>query len=321
MGVGEIKTDIMNILFNLHSYIPEQMSGAETMAHRMAKFLVAKGHSVTVRCPWPDKEVDGVKVRMAREQDSFSDYDLVFTHLNATPDTFNRARAAQKKIVHIAHNSFNYQTVRVRVANNFLVYNSEWIKEALSYKQEGIVLNPPVDYREYAKVKPGTRVTLINHNENKGGHILIEIAKRLPDVQFLAVEGGYYEQIKDESLPNVKYIHQQADIRKALSDTKILIVPSEYESWGQVAIEAAACGIPVIASDTPGLRSSLSDAGIFCERNDIDAWVKAIQKLQEPKAYAKWSKAAKERAIALDPLPQLEAFEQWLQKIHKLPYQ
>jgi glycosyltransferase involved in cell wall biosynthesis len=315
----------MNILFNLHSYIPEQMSGAETMAHRMAKFLVSKGHSVVVRCPWPDKEVDGVKVRTARNEDSFEDYDLVFTHLNATPDTFNRARAAGKKIIHIAHNSFNYQTVRVRVANNFLVYNSEWIKDALGYKQEGIVLNPPVDYRDYAKVKPaksqGKYVTLINHNENKGGRILIEIAKRLPDVQFLAVEGGYYEQIKDESLRNIKYTHQQADIRKALSETKILIVPSEYESWGQVAIEAAACGIPVIANDTPGLRSSLAEAGIFCERNDIDAWVKAIRNLQEPKTYEKWSKAAKDRAIALDPLPQLEAFEQWLLKIHKLPYQ
>lgn len=99
-----------------------------------------------------------------------------------------------------------------------------------------------------------------------------------------------------------------------------MIVPSKYESWGQVAIEAAACGIPVIASDTPGLRSSLADAGIFCERNDIDAWVKAISDLQEPKAYAKWSKKAKERAVELDPIPQLEAFEQWIQKIHKLPY-
>lgn len=310
----------MKILFNLHSYIPEQMSGAETMAHRMAKFLVSKGHKVTVRCPWPDKEVDGVKVRRAKEEDSFEPYDLVFTHLNATPDTFNRARPARKKIVHIVHNSFEYITVRVRVPNNFIVYNSEWVKDALAYKQDSIVLNPPVDYREYAKVKPGDKVTLINHNENKGGKILIEIANRLPDVQFLAVEGGYYDQIKDESLPNVKYIHQQADIRKALSETKILIVPSEYESWGQVAIEAASCGIPVIASDTPGLRSSLDEAGIFCERNDVDAWVKAIKDLQKSKVYAEWSKKAKDRAVELDPIPQLEAFEQWLQKIHKLTY-
>lgn len=310
----------MNILFNLHSYIPEQMSGAETMAHRMAKFLVSKGHEVTVRCPWRDKEVDGVKVRTAHESDSFADYDLVFTHLNATADTFNRARAAGKKIIHIAHNSHEYLNVKVRIPNNFLVYNSQWVKDALAYKHEGIVLNPPVDYREYAKVKPGAHVTLINHNENKGGHVLIEIAKRLPDVKFMAVEGGYYEQIKDTSLKNVTYVRQQKDIKKALSDTKILIVPSEYESWGQVAIEAAACGIPVIASDTPGLKSSLADAGIFCERNDINAWVKAIQDLQEPKTYAKWSKKAKERAVSLDPVPQLEAFEEWLQNIHKLKY-
>lgn len=312
----------MNILFNLHASVPYQMSGAETMCHRMAKLLVTKGHDVTVIGPFEDTDMDGVKIRRKADDNRFFQAcDLVLTHLDATADTFNRARATGKKIIHVAHNTHEYFMVKIRVPNNFLVYNSEWIKEALSYKQEGIVLNPPVDYREYAKVKPGTRVTLINHNENKGGQILIEIAKRLPEVQFLAVEGGYYEQIKDESLPNVKYIGQQKDIRKALSETKILIVPSEYESWGQVGIEAAACGIPVIASDTPGLKSSLDASGIFCERNDIDAWVKAIKDLQEPKAYAKWSKAVKERAIALDPVPQLEAFEQWLQKIHKLPYQ
>lgn len=315
----------MKILFNLHASVPDQMSGGETMAHRIAKFLVSKGHEVTVLCPSEDKVYEGVEIKKY-EQGLFNDHpdfkssDLIVTHLLGTGDSMNKARKYGKKVVHIIHNSFPDAYLRSSVPNNFLVYNSEWVKDALNYKQDGIVLNPPVDYREYAKVKPGSKVTLINHNENKGGQILIEIAKRLPDVQFLAVEGGYYDQIKDESVPNITYIAQQKDIRKALSETKILIVPSEYESWGQVAIEAAACGIPVIASDTPGLRSSLADAGIFCERNDIDAWVKAISDLQEPKTYAKWSKKAKERAVELDPLPQLEAFEQWLVKVSKQAY-
>lgn len=313
----------MNILFNLHSYIPEQMSGAETMAHRMAKFLVSKGHEVTVLSQWPDKDLDGVKIRQqsARDIDYFNACDLVFTHLNQTADTFNKARFARKKIVHIAHNSSEYSTVRCRIPNNYVVYNSEWVKEKLGYKHESFVLYPPVDYRDFAGVdtKKAKYVTLINVNENKGGNVLLDLAERLPDVQFMGVEGGYYYQIK-ANLPNVKYVPQEKDIRKILAQTRILIVPSDYESWGQVGIEAASCGIPVIASHAKGLHESLGDAAFFADRDKIDDWCFFIESLQAKGLYEEMSKKAKQRAIELDPLPQLEAFNNWIEKIHKQPY-
>lgn len=300
------------------------MAGAETMAHRMAKFLVSKGHDVTVLCPFEDKEIDGVRVRKhgSDADQYFKECDLVFTHLNATSDTFNRARAARKKIIHIAHNSFEYLMVKIRVPNNFIVYNSQWVKDALSYPQDSIVLNPPVDYREYSGVKTDKAkyITLINHNENKGGQVLIDIAKQLPDLQFMAVEGGYYDQIKDESVKNIKYVPQNSDIKKILKDTRILLVPSDYESWGQVAVEAAACGIPVIASPTEGLKSSMQGAAYYADRNKIHDWVFMIESLQDKKRYDTMSKKAKQRAIELDPLPQLEAFNTWLEQVNKQPY-
>lgn len=311
----------MNLVFNLHSYVPEQMSGAETMAHRMAKYLASKGHKVTVICGKPDKMLDGVVVRKEDPGNLIlKEADLVFTHLGQTGDSFNKARFYKKKLIHIAHNSFDYPTVRCRIQNNFIVYNSHWVKETLNYKQEGFVLYPPVDYREYTGVKPGKYVTLVNLNENKGGQILIELAKRLPEVQFMGVEGGYYDQIKDESLTNIKYVPPAQDIRSVLKQTRILIAPSAYESWGQIGIEAASSGIPVIASPTPGLKQSLKDGAIFCERDNLDEWVKAIKSLENQKAYAEWGKKAKVRAIELDPVPQLEAFEKWLIEINKRAY-
>ena len=41
--------------------VPYQMAGAETMAHRMAKFLVGKGHDVTVLAPGDDIVFEGDK--------------------------------------------------------------------------------------------------------------------------------------------------------------------------------------------------------------------------------------------------------------------
>lgn len=303
------------------------MSGAETMAHRMIKFLNTKGHEVKLVCPCEDTIFEGVDIIKSEKSDRlhkiWQETDLVFTHLDRTSHTENAAKYYKKKVVHIIHNSHNDSFLRCRLPNQYLVYNSSWVKDKLRYKQESIVLNPPVDYRDYQEVntKNAKYVTLININENKGGQILIELAKRMPDVDFLGVEGGYYEQVKDTTLKNIKYAPQTKDIRNYLQDTKILIVPSDYESWGQVAIEAASTGIPVIASTAEGLKSSLSYSGIFVERNDLDGWEFQIRELlTNNKAYKKQSDLVYERALELDPLIQLENFNNWLNEINNKPY-
>jgi D-inositol-3-phosphate glycosyltransferase len=40
---------------------------------------------------------------------------------------------------------------------------------------------------------------------------------------------------------------------------EIVVMPSHYESFGMVALEAMACGTPVIASDVGGLSFSIED--------------------------------------------------------------
>lgn len=305
--------------------VPYQMAGAETMAHRMAKFLAGKGHDVTVLAPGDDIVFEGVKIwnnaRSERIHKLWQEADLVFTHLDRTSHTENASKYYKKKVVHIIHNSHNDSFLRCLLPNQFLVYNSDWVKDKLRYLQESIILNPPVDYRDYKRVdnKNAKYVTLINLNENKGGQILIDLAKRMPDTQFLGVEGGYYNQIKGSD-KNIKYVPQTKDIREYLQDTKILIVPSEYESWGQVAIEAASMGIPVIASDTEGLRSSLSDSGIFVNRNDLTEWENEITRLQDKEVYKDQSDKVYNRALDLDPLLQLEKFNNWMEVINKKPY-
>ena len=321
----------LNILFNLHSYIPEQMSGAEVMTHRMARYLVEAGHEVTVLTKWDDKVVDGVRVKKwsrlenwpDQDSEEFKRADIVFTHLGQTQDTINKCIQHRKKLVHIVHNTFKMFCVDIRTVNHYCVFNSQWARETIGYKHPGVILNPPVDYREFLDVdrKKAECVTLVNVNENKGGRIFPEIAKKLPGLKFLGVDGGYEQQIRDMSVKNIRYVPQHPDIKDILKQTRILLMPSNYESWGLIAIEAAACGIPVIANPTPGLKSSLGDAGIWVEREDIDGWAREITSLQDAKAYAEASARSLARAKELDPLPQLEAMEQFLQWIHKQPYQ
>lgn len=101
----------MKLLFNLHAAVPYQMAGAETMAHRMAKYLVGKGHEVTVLSPNEDTVFEGVTVlnnaKSERVHKLWLEADLVFTHLDRTGHTENAAKYYKKKTVNIIHNSHN----------------------------------------------------------------------------------------------------------------------------------------------------------------------------------------------------------------------
>jgi glycosyltransferase involved in cell wall biosynthesis len=106
-------------------------------------------------------------------------------------------------------------------------------------------------------------------------------------------------------------------IQSVYAKTDILLVPSKEESWGRVAVEAMSSGIPVIAHPTPGLLESCHSAGIFCDRNNISAWVKEIRRLKNDAA---WRKEVSEKCLArakdLDPKPQLDEMAKWLSNIH-----
>ena len=58
----------------------------------------------------------------------------------------------------------------------------------------------------------------------------------------------------------------------------LLVVPSVYEPFGMVALEGAACGCPVIASQTGGLAALLRRGrfGRLIPSEDIDALVEAV---------------------------------------------
>jgi len=183
----------------------------------------------------------------------------------------------------------------------------------MKYPNPSIVVRPHVDVKRY-KVKRGDNITLINLFERKGGKFFHELARMMPERKFLGVEGGYGKQEK-ETLKNVSYMKNTPDAKKIYSQTRILLMPSMYESYGRTGIEAMSSGIPVIACETPGLRESLGDVGIFCDKSK--EWVEAIKRLDDPKVYDALSKKCIERAKELEKqtLKDLVEMESFFQKI------
>lgn len=88
-------------------------------------------------------------------------------------------------------------------------------------------------------------------------------------------------------------------VKKHLSEASMLIIPSSYESFGLVALEAAFSGIPVVASYVGGLKEVVlqEESGLLVEEGNVDAFVSAVSLLLlDPERRRKMGEHAKARA-------------------------
>ena len=55
--------------------------------------------------------------------------------------------------------------------------------------------------------------------------------------------------------------------------------PSLYEGFGLPALEAMACGVPVVASHAGSLPEVVGEAGILLDPDDAEAWADALERV------------------------------------------
>ena len=130
-----------------------------------------------------------------------------------------------------------------------------------------------------------------NNTKNKGFDLLLEALLRLQDVgsgfhlaiigdrptslQRININKNYFGHISDDHL--LRDLYRAADV---------VVVPSRLESFGQVASEAQACGSPVVAFATTGLKDVISHKQTGYLANTFDPsdlsngvrWVTNIQR-------------------------------------------
>lgn len=298
----------MKIAAVFHMYPVGHGAGAEWMAHEILKRFAERGADVQVvlRDDSGNDEFEGIPVMnraprqaMAREIHAA---DVVFTHLDLTRLAVAYARQSKTPTVHLIHNHLQvrFHNLNERTAS-LLVFNSNYLQQ-MNPKWRGpqMVVPPHVPVDRYETETDRTFVTLLNLNKAKGAEVFYSLAERFPEQQFLGVVGAYGEQIIRD-LPNVTIIKNTPNVREDVyAHTRVLLVPSTYESWGRVAVEASCSGIPVIASPTPGLKEALGDEYLFADPKHPEAWAKALRALDDPGTYDQYSRIASRRARVLE---------------------
>lgn len=98
------------------------------------------------------------------------------------------------------------------------------------------------------------------------------------ECELLARELGVWQQ--------TRFLGKQADLAAILSASDVFIIPSGNESFGLAALEAMACGVPVISSDIGGLTEVNVDGvtGYVVKTGDVNALAERLYKLftEEP---------------------------------------
>lgn len=158
------------------------------------------------------------------------------------------------------------------------------VSQSLEKQIKAVGISAPIDvvyngiqdsFFEYStedvKIEPNTflyvgRIEIYQ----KGIDILLEgfaeVVRVIPEAKLWVVGTGkdqakFEAMIKARQLENsvVLYGRLQEDRIQIMAKASILVMPSRFESWGIVAMEAAALGKPVIASNIPGLNEAVVD--------------------------------------------------------------
>ena len=116
----------------------------------------------------------------------------------------------------------------------------------------------------------------------------------------------------------VKYLGKQEAIEELFAISDLMILPSESESFGLAALEAMACHVPVISSNTGGLPELMQDEynGYMSDVGDIQSMaVNAIKILKTDDTLEQFKNNAIETAKNFDLQFILPKYENYYSEI------
>ncbi|POH69729.1 hypothetical protein C3B59_05130 [Cryobacterium zongtaii] len=106
-----------------------------------------------------------------------------------------------------------------------------------------------------------------------------------PTTLLVAGAGSLKTELADAAVQlgvQIRFLGNVAHVERLMAAADVVLVPSRYEGFGRVAVEALATGTPVVANSVAGLRDALapfpSDWYSLIETDDLDQWQESIER-------------------------------------------
>jgi glycosyltransferase involved in cell wall biosynthesis len=330
----------MSLVAVTHGYPPLWNMGGEVSLHRT--MVAANGEKHVLTSTDKPYIIDGISVTQIDTPDVLN--------IQADPAPIARQLQELGATVVIGQNELSLPAVRaaeligaVSIVNihtppkyggnlkeamrhtDYAIYNTQTAANEWG-EPNALVLHPPISPLPDKLLTGGDAYTVLSSLRNKGVEVVLELAAMYPDQRFIIVRSpaepthGIADlEERASKLPNVE-LHPRVpphEVIKYLEQTRILLVPSRYETYGMSAIEAAGYGIPCVHVDTPHVREGIGEAAVLVPGLNTKATQLGISIIENN--YEEYSKKARERAEWLTKRQEQEsaAFAEFIDNIKK----
>lgn len=219
-----------------------------------------------------------------------------------------------ERMIHETEAWLTYEAWRVVCCSDYMVSHVRW---AFGLPADKLVMVPNgVDADVYAKIEnedlSGFRLRFALPEEKivlfvgrlvyeKGVHVLVNAVSRVlakVNAKFVIVGNGYMKEQLSGLIKGLGLGHKvlftgfvnDDTLRKLQKCADVSVVPSLFEPFGIVALEAMAAGSPVVVSDTGGLSEivehDVTGVKVYADNPESLAW--GITKVLLDKGYADW---------------------------------
>lgn len=154
-------------------------------------------------------------------------------------------------------------------------------------------------------------------------HVFEKVIKRIPSKLLLIGDGPERNAIEKlcrdmDICDDVRFLGKQEAIEEVLSVCDLFIMPSESESFGLAALEAMACQVPVISTNTGGMPelNIHGVTGFMSNVGDVDDMAKnSIEILSSDEKLIQFKRNALNRAKEFDINVILPLYEKYYEKV------
>ena len=169
-------------------------------------------------------------------------------------------------------------------------YTANLAKNDLNIKKPIKVIYNGVDEQLFfpKKRNVGKEIKVLfsgNLTRRKGAHLLLPIIERLDKNITIYYTSGLRERSKLLDHPRLQPLGNipHNKMPELYQSMDILLFPTVREGFGLAAVEAMACGLPVVATNSSALPEVVTpkQGGFLCSLGDVEAFANAIQTLAD----------------------------------------